>query len=126
MFGTRVPLMADLRNGVGLAAVVTAGVVAVAGCSSPSKAPAGSPATSAPTSGAPTSSPAAAPPTSTALDLRESGGGSAEEQAHRPGLDCQRVLSAVRNAVIDVKACAFKISDLGVQTADKIAAEATQ
>ena len=37
------------------------------------------------------------------------------------GWTCQRVLSAVRNAVIDVKACAFKISDQGVQAADKIA-----
>ena len=42
------------------------------------------------------------------------------------GWTCQRVLSAVRNAVIDVKACAFKISDQGVQAADKIAAKATQ
>ena len=42
------------------------------------------------------------------------------------GYTCQRVLSAVRNAVIDVKACAFKISDQGVQAADKIAAKATQ
>lgn len=42
------------------------------------------------------------------------------------GWTCQRVLSAVRNAVIDVKACAFKISDQGTQAADKIAAKATQ
>jgi PknH-like extracellular domain len=42
------------------------------------------------------------------------------------GWTCQRVLSAVRNAVIDVKACAFKITDQGMQAADKIAAKATQ
>jgi hypothetical protein len=41
------------------------------------------------------------------------------------GWTCQRVLSAVRNAVIDMKACAFKISDQGMQAADKIAAKAT-
>jgi hypothetical protein len=42
------------------------------------------------------------------------------------GWTCQRVLSAVRNAVIDMKACAFKISDQGMQAADKVAAKATQ
>jgi hypothetical protein len=42
------------------------------------------------------------------------------------GWTCQRVLSAVWNAVVDVKACAFKISDQGIQAADKIAAKATQ
>ena len=42
------------------------------------------------------------------------------------GWTCQRVLSAVWNAVIDVKACAFKIADQGMQAADKIAAKATQ
>jgi hypothetical protein len=35
------------------------------------------------------------------------------------------VLDAVLNVVIDVKACAFKINDEGVQVADKIAAKAT-
>ena len=42
------------------------------------------------------------------------------------GWACQRALSAVWNLVIDVKACAFKIADQGVQAADKIAAKATQ
>ena len=42
------------------------------------------------------------------------------------GWTCQRALSAVWNAVIDVKACAFKIANQGVQGADKIAAKATQ
>ena len=42
------------------------------------------------------------------------------------GWACERVLSAVWNAVIDVKACAFEIADEGVQAADKIAAKATQ
>lgn len=101
MFGTRIRLMADFHNshsGVGLAAVVTAG--------------------------------GGGRGWQHAVDLRESGGGSAEdhddEQAQRPGWTCQRVLSAVRNAFIDVKACAFKISEQGVQAADKIAAKATQ
>jgi PknH-like extracellular domain len=42
------------------------------------------------------------------------------------GWTCQRALSAVWNAVIDIKACGFKIADQGVQAADKIAAKATQ
>ena len=41
------------------------------------------------------------------------------------GYTCQRVLSAVRNAVIDMKACASEISDQDMQAADKIAAKAT-
>jgi hypothetical protein len=257
MFGTRIRLMAEFHSGVGLAAVMTAGALAMAGCSSPSKAPATSPATSAPTSAAPTSSQAASPPTSTAprvpedrlgtflltadegnaimgsTDMQDLGGlatldtnafpvsnpdclGAAHivqpavysdsgytavkfDVLHKPGVrytnsieqalttfqsadqalafvqtsagkwkacagqdinepfnggalhwtfgnlvgdppkislimnrhnargyTCQRVLSAVRNAVIDVKACAFKISDQGIQAADKIAAKATQ
>jgi PknH-like extracellular domain len=257
MFGIRIGFMTEYHGGVGLAAVMTAGALALAGCSSPSKAPATSPATSTPTSAAPTSSQAAAPPTSTAprvpedrlgsflltadegnaimgsTDMQDLGGlatmdtnafavsnpdclGAAHivqppvysdsgytavkfDVLHKPGLrytnsieqalttypsadqalafvqtsagkwkscggqdvteslnggstkwtfgnlvgdppkisiimnrhnargyTCQRVLSAVRNAVIDVKACAFKISDQGVQAADKIAAKATQ
>lgn len=239
----------------GLAAVMTAGTVALAGCSSPSKAPTTSPATSAPTS-APTSSQTTSPPTSTTsrvpedrlssflltpdegnaimgATMQDQGGLSALDTnafavskpdclgpahivqppvyadsgytavqfdvLHEPGMrythsieqaltafpssdqalafvqasagkwkacagqevtetlnggstgwtfgnlvgdppkismimnrhnargwTCQRVLSAVRNAVIDVKACAFKISDQGMQAADKIAAKATQ
>jgi PknH-like extracellular domain len=42
------------------------------------------------------------------------------------GWACQRALSAVRNVVIDVKACAFKIDNEGIQVADKIAAKANQ
>jgi PknH-like extracellular domain len=126
MFGTRVPLMADLHNGVGLAAVVTAGVMTVAGCSSPSKAPAGSPATSAPTSGRRRHCrpPHRRPPRHwTFANLV----GDPPKNRHTArGWTCQRVLSAARNAVIDVNACAFKISDQGVQAADKIAAKATQ
>jgi hypothetical protein len=41
------------------------------------------------------------------------------------GWACQRALSAVLNVVIDVKACAFKIDNEGMQVADKIAAKAT-
>jgi len=40
------------------------------------------------------------------------------------GWACQRVLYANLNVVIDVKACAFKIGDEGIQVADKIAAKA--
>jgi PknH-like extracellular domain len=42
------------------------------------------------------------------------------------GWTCQRVLDAVLNVVIDVKACAYKIDNQGTQVADKIAAKATQ
>ena len=42
------------------------------------------------------------------------------------GWTCQRALDAVLNVVIDVKACAYKIDNEGIQAADKIAAKATQ
>jgi PknH-like extracellular domain len=42
------------------------------------------------------------------------------------GWTCQRALSAVMNVVIDVKACAFKIDNEGIEVADKIAAKAAQ
>ena len=101
MFGTRIQLMADFHNshsGVGLAAVVTAGVVAVAGSTQWTF-----------------GNLVGDPPKITMMNRHNA-----------RGWTCQRVLSAVRNAVIDVKACAFKISDQGVQAADKIAAKATQ
>ena len=69
MFGAHVRLPA-MRLATTLAAV---GVVAMAGCSSASKAPASSPATSAPTSAAPKSSAASSPPTSTAPRVPEDG-----------------------------------------------------
>jgi len=40
------------------------------------------------------------------------------------GWTCQRVLDVVMNVVIDVKACAYKIDNEGVQVADKIASKA--
>jgi hypothetical protein len=50
------------------------------------------------------------------LDTEEDGGGWA----------CQRVLSAVSNVVIDVKACGFQITDQASRIADEIAANATR
>jgi serine/threonine kinase PknH len=50
------------------------------------------------------------------LDTQEDGGGWA----------CQRVLSAVSNVVIDVKACGFQITDQASRIADEIAANATR
>ncbi len=55
-------------------------------------------------------------PTITLLHTQEGAGGWA----------CQRALTAVSNLVLDVNACAQKISDQARQIADKMAAKATQ
>ncbi len=56
------------------------------------------------------------PPKISQLDTQEDGSGWA----------CQRVLSAVSNVVIDVRACGFHITDEGSRIADQIAANATK
>ena len=42
------------------------------------------------------------------------------------GWACQHVLSAVSNVVIDVRACAYQITDQASRIADEIAANATR
>jgi hypothetical protein len=49
-----------------------------------------------------------------------------ETQEDGRGWACQHVLSAVSNVVIDVKACAYQITDQASRIADEIAANATR
>ena len=56
------------------------------------------------------------PPKISQLDTQEDGS----------GWGCQRVLSAVSNVVIDVRACGYHITDEGSRIADQIAANATR
>ena len=48
------------------------------------------------------------------------------KQEHAAGWGCQHVLSAVSNAVLDVNACGYQITDQAGQIADKMAAMVTQ